>query len=58
MRFQNLKGLPGENLTGATDKKVRPGRTYRYRVFAIKPTLRGAVGTGVSNVVTVRVKKR
>ncbi len=57
-RFRNIMGLPGENLTRATDKQVRPGRTYRYRIFAVKPTLRGSVGTGVSNVVTVRVKKR
>ena len=57
-RFRNLMGLPHENLTGATDKQVVPGRTYRYRVFAVRPTPRGAVGTGASNVVTVQVPAR
>jgi len=54
-RFENLKGIPGENVTSAVDTRVEAGRTYRYRVFAVKPTAGGAVGTGVSNVVTVRV---
>ncbi|HAV61178.1 MAG TPA: hypothetical protein DCY13_02295 [Verrucomicrobiales bacterium] len=53
--FQNVLGLPGENLTGATDPHVMPGMTYRYRVYAVKPTPQGPKGTGVSNVITVRV---
>lgn len=57
-RFQSLKGFPGRDLTRATDDRVRPGVTYRYRIFALKPTPRGVVCTGVSNVVTVRVKER
>lgn len=56
-RFRNVVGLPGENLTSATDRNVQPGRTYRYRVFAIKPTPHGPAGTGVSNIVTVRVRR-
>lgn len=51
--FHNVAGLPGENLTGGTDTSVRPGETYRYRVYAVRPTPQGPRGTGVSNVVTV-----
>ena len=50
-------GLPGENLSSATDKHVEPGKTYRYRVFAVRLGRRGPVSTGVSNIVTVRVAK-
>ena len=53
--FDNVKGIPEENVRSATDEGIVVGKTYRYRVYAVKPTERGASGTGVSNVVTVRV---
>jgi len=51
--FRNAVGLPGPNQTAATDTNVEPAATYRYRVFALRPTPSGPRGTGVSNVVTV-----
>ena len=56
-QFRTVMWLPGENLTSAIDKRIEPGRTYHYRVFALKPTPRGPVSTGVSNVVVVRVRE-
>ncbi len=53
--FQNLIGLPGENIVRATDTKPGAGTAWRYRVYALKPTPQGPQGTGVSNVVTVTV---
>lgn len=53
--YANALGLPGENLTRAIDHDVRPGATYRYRVYAIFPTPEGPRGTGVSNAVTVTI---
>lgn len=55
--FQNAMALPGENLTGGTDRNVAAGATYRYRVYAVKPTPQGPQGTGVSNVVAVTVPR-
>jgi hypothetical protein len=54
--FQNAIGLPGGNLTEAVDRDVQPNITYRYRVYAVKPTPEGPQGTGVSNPVTVTIR--
>lgn len=56
--FMNAIGQGGTNMTTATDRQVQPGMTYRYRVYAVFPTPRGPRGTGVSNVVTVKVPQR
>ena len=53
--FGNVIGLEGANLTTATDHRVEPGKTYRYRVYAVFPTAQGPKGSGVSNVLTVRI---
>jgi len=53
--FRNVIGKPGTNITSATDNSVTPGRIYRYRVYAVTHTPSGPNGSGVSNVVTVRV---
>lgn len=55
--FRNHIGQPGGNIASVTDPGVRPGGTYRYRVYSIRPTPRGMSGTGVSNVVTVTVEQ-
>ena len=36
--FVNAIGQPGQDVTNATDRNVRPGMTYRYRVYAVRPT--------------------
>ena len=51
--FENVVGQPGQDITEATDTNVASGKIYRYRVYAVKPTPEGPLGTGVSNVVTV-----
>lgn len=56
--FANAIGLPGGDITRATDRNVQPGMTYRYRVYAVHPTPQGPRGTGVSNPVTVSVPGR
>jgi hypothetical protein len=56
--FHNLIGKPGSDITTASDSKVAPGRTYRYRVYAVHRTPAGLQGTGVSNTVTVRLPGR
>jgi hypothetical protein len=53
--FLNTLGQGGRNLTTAIDRQVRPGMTYRYRVYAVLPTPQGPRGTGVSNVVIVTI---
>ena len=53
--FRNHFGQPGANTTAATDSSVVPGQTYRYRVYAIRPTPTGPQGTGVSNTIVVRI---
>jgi spore coat protein CotH len=55
--FVNAIGQGGANLTSAVDRNVEPGKTYRYRVYAVLPTPQGPRGTGVSNVVTVQVPR-
>jgi hypothetical protein len=47
--FANHIGLPGKDVTTAVDGKVKPGTTYRYRVYGPRP---GIGGTGPSNVVS------
>ncbi len=56
--FHNLIGKPGGNSTTASDTSVIPGKTYRYRVYAIRPTPMGPAGTGVSETITVRVPEQ
>ena len=51
--FVNAIGQGGQDITTALDRNVQPGRTYRYRVYAVLPTPQGPRGTGVSNVITV-----
>lgn len=58
LEFQNAIGLPGENLTSGIDSDVKPGVTYRYRLYAIRSTPNGPEGTGVSNVVKVTVPEK
>jgi hypothetical protein len=53
--FVNAIGQGGEKINTAIDRDVRPGKTYRYRVYAVLPTPQGPRGTGVSNVITVRI---
>ena len=53
--FLNTIGQPGQTVTTAIDRQVRPGMTYRYRVYAVLPTPQGPRGTGVSGVVTVTI---
>lgn len=53
--FINAIGQGGQDITTAVDRDVRPGNTYRYRVYAVLPTPQGPRGTGVSNEVTVKV---
>ena len=53
--FVNAIGQHGHDLSSATDNNVRPGVTYRYRVYAVLPTPQGTRGTGVSNTITVSV---
>jgi hypothetical protein len=56
--FVNTIGQPGENITTAIDRDVRPGRVYRYRVYAVFPTSQGPRGSGVSNTITVTIPDR
>ena len=56
--FHNVIGRPGDDVTSADDSQVEPGRTYRYRVYAVRPTPQGPQGTGVSNTVVVHVPER
>jgi hypothetical protein len=53
--FRNRVGKPGTDITTASDDSVAPGRTYRYRVYAVRPSPNGPQGTGVSNTITVRI---
>jgi spore coat protein CotH len=53
--FSNALGQPSDRGTIAIDTQVQPGETYRYRVFAVLPTSKGPRGTGVSNVVEIRI---
>jgi hypothetical protein len=53
--FTNAIGQGGQDITTAIDRDVQPGKTYRYRVYAVLPTPQGPRGTGVSNVITVRI---
>ncbi len=53
--FVNAIGQGGQNITTAIDRNVQPGKTYRYRVYAVFATPQGPRGTGVSNVITVQV---
>lgn len=56
--FINAIGQGGPDITTAIDRDVQPGKTYRYRVYAVLPTPQGPRGTGVSNVITVTIPQR
>jgi spore coat protein CotH len=53
--FGNVIGRNGAKVTTATDHHVEPGKTYRYRVYTVFPSAEGLRGSGVSNVLTVRI---
>jgi hypothetical protein len=53
--FVNSIGQGGQDITSAVDRQVKPGTTYRYRVYAVLPTPQGPRGTGVSETITVRI---
>lgn len=53
--FANVIGQGGPDVATAIDHDVQPGKTYRYRVYAVRPTPQGPLGTGVSNVIAVRI---
>ena len=60
MRWRRLFGLCQRDRAirpthhPATDSHVQPGRTYRYRVYAVLATPHGPRFTGTSNVVTCK----
>lgn len=56
--FMNAIGQPGPNATTATDRNVQPGKSYRYRVYAVLPTPQGPRGTGVSNMIEVVIPEK
>ncbi len=56
--FRNHIGKPGANISTASDTGVVAGRTYRYRVYAVRPTPTGPQGTGLSKAITVRVPEK
>jgi hypothetical protein len=56
--FVNAIGQPGQNITSAIDRDVRPGQIYRYRVYAVLSTPQGPRGTGVSEAITVHVPEK
>ncbi len=57
MDFANFIGQGGQAITTAVDPDVRPGMTYRYRVYAVLPTPAGPRGTGLSGVITITIPK-
>jgi hypothetical protein len=56
--FRNAIGQMGPAITTAIDQNVEPGKTYRYRVYAVFPTPNGPRGSGLSNPITVRVPEK
>ena len=56
--FANAIGQGGANITTAIDHDVQPGKTYRYRVYAVLPTPQGPRGTGVSKVIIVHIPEQ
>ena len=54
-KFRNHIGKPGAEISTAADIRVTAGKTYRYRVYAVRPAPDGQQGTGLSNTITVRV---
>ena len=58
MDFATAIGQSGQDITTAIDRHLQPGNIYRYRVYAVLPTPQGPRGTGVSNVITVRIPEK
>jgi len=56
--FTNAIGQGGRDITTAVDRNVQPGKTYRYRVYAVLPTPQGPRGTGPSNVITISIPEK
>jgi len=56
--FTNAIGQGGKDITTAVDRNVQPGKTYRYRVYAVLPTPQGPRGTGPSNVITISIPEK
>lgn len=52
--FYNHIGKPMPKVTHAVDENIDPNATYRYRVYAVFPTLNGPAGTETSDVVVSR----
>ncbi|MBT5706961.1 MAG: hypothetical protein HOI66_11635, partial [Verrucomicrobia bacterium] len=52
--FYNHIGKPMPGVTEAVDENIDPNATYRYRVYAVFPTLNRPGGTEASNVVVSR----
>lgn len=48
--FQNRHGVEPDQEPQFIDNAIRPGVTYRYRVYAAWPTPEGPRGTGTSNI--------
>ena len=57
MDFRNYKPFHGENRTSSPRIRMEAGKILRYRLYAVRRTPDGVVGTGVSNVVTVQAGK-
>ena len=56
--FRNAIGQMGPSITTAVDPNVEPGKTYRYRVYAVFAMPNGPRGSGLSNPITVRVPEK
>ena len=52
--FYNHIGKPARDVTQVVDRNIDPKLTYRYRVYAVFPTVNGPSGTKASNVVESR----
>ncbi len=57
VNFRNYKPFHGENITSSANISLEPGKTLRYRLYAVRPTPKGLAGTGVSNIVTLRAAR-
>jgi hypothetical protein len=56
--FVNTIGQSGRDITTAVDRAIQPAKTYRYRVYAVRPTPKGPRGTGPSNIITLKIPEK
>ena len=56
--FRNHIPRPGRSETSAIDVNVGPGKTYRYRVYTVFPTLNGPAGSKPSNIVSITLPSK